>query len=1032
MNEKRGSIWKKWDLHVHTPFSMYQKYGNSLEDQTWENFICDLEKLPPEFKVIGINDYIFIDGFKKVLEYKEKKGRLKNIELILPVIEFRLKKFVGNEKFRKINYHILFSNEIKVEVLEQQFLTQLYGKHELSYDISEKKISWKGAITRDSLPDLGKAIRQSVPETERAKFTESDLELGFNNINFDEKNLEDILKESQYLDGKYLTAIGKAEWDQFRWSDTGIADKKDLINKVDLVFISAGNISSFIKAKERLREDNVNNRLLDCSDAHNFSQSSDKDRIGKCFTWIKADTTFEGLRQVLVNFEERVFVGEKPKILERVANNKTKYISSILINKKTGSTLSEKWFEDVTVDLNHELVAIIGNKGNGKSALTDIIGLIGCSKTYKDFSFLNPHKFLDPKDNKGSNFWGRILWESGLPEEKSLADSPGIFEAEKVKYIPQLFLEQICNEGDYFERELKEVIFSHVPGSQKLEMDNLDDLINLHSRTINQNIEILLSELQDINKNIVRLEDLGSEQNKQILNDKLRIKKLELETHDKSKPAEIKKPDSVADLTRQASIIKQIDEKKAIKIELEKKIEAYNSEKNTLRVKLALYEKIIGEFQNFQISATSFKKKILSDLTKLGISFDEIFTLKIVLTKLTQGKDEIVRRLEEIKRDLDPNGVFDKQKNKIIDNAYSRLSKISKEIDSLNNELDGPSQKYQLYLKRLNEWEKKRNEIIGEKSQDGTLKYYEHLIEYISSNLPGDLTLKKQERMTKSLEIYRKKKELIEVYKELYRPVEDFITKYRLSEAKYQVQLDVTLKVENFVARFFEFVHQGVKGSFYGLEEGKQKLKSILDRVDFNNETLVTEFIDSILHHLDFDLRGGAKEAKNVRQQLKTLSFEDELTAFYDFLFCFDYLNPIFQLKLADRELSQLTPGEKGVLLLIFYLLIDKNDIPLVIDQPEENLDNQSVYELLVPFIKDAKQRRQIIIVTHNPNLAVVCDAEQIIYAKIDKPNQFQVSYLTGAIENPLINRAITDVLEGTLPAFDIRDYNYRITRLLP
>jgi len=136
-------------------------------------------------------------------------------------------------------------------------------------------------------------------------------------------------------------------------------------------------------------------------------------------------------------------------------------------------------------------------------------------------------------------------------------------------------------------------------------------------------------------------------------------------------------------------------------------------------------------------------------------------------------------------------------------------------------------------------------------------------------------------------------------------------------------------------------------------------------------------------------------------------------------------------LKLDETELSQLSPGEKGALLLIFYLLIDKNDIPLVMDQPEENLDNQSVYELLVHYIKEAKKRRQIVIVTHNPNLAVVCDAEQIIYAKIDKTNRNTVSYKSGSIENSEINKKIVDVLEGTMPAFSNRESKYAITRKL-
>ena len=99
---------------------------------------------------------------------------------------------------------------------------------------------------------------------------------------------------------------------------------------------------------------------------------------------------------------------------------------------------------------------------------------------------------------------------------------------------------------------------------------------------------------------------------------------------------------------------------------------------------------------------------------------------------------------------------------------------------------------------------------------------------------------------------------------------------------------------------------------------------------------------------------------------------------------------------------------------------------PLVIDQPEENLDNQTVYELLVPCMKEAKQWRQIFIVTHNPNLAVVCDAEQVIWADLDKKNNYIMRHVSGAIENPDINKAIVDILEGTMPVFDNRDSKYQ------
>jgi hypothetical protein len=112
MNDPRGSQWRKWDLHVHTPASLVQEYGGN-NPVVWEKFIAALEALPPEIKVLGINDYVFVDGYIKVLEYKAA-GRLKNIELILPVVELRLDKFGGTDAdLRRVNFHVLFSDQCR-------------------------------------------------------------------------------------------------------------------------------------------------------------------------------------------------------------------------------------------------------------------------------------------------------------------------------------------------------------------------------------------------------------------------------------------------------------------------------------------------------------------------------------------------------------------------------------------------------------------------------------------------------------------------------------------------------------------------------------------------------------------------------------------------------------------------------------------------------------------------------------------------------------------------------------------------------
>jgi hypothetical protein len=127
----------------------------------------------------------------------------------------------------------------------------------------------------------------------------------------------------------------------------------------------------------------------------------------------------------------------------------------------------------------------------------------------------------------------------------------------------------------------------------------------------------------------------------------------------------------------------------------------------------------------------------------------------------------------------------------------------------------------------------------------------------------------------------------------------------------------------------------------------------------------------------------------------------------------------------TDQVHLEFTHEDAGRLLLVFYLLVDKSNTPIIVDQPEENLDSQTVYRLLIPVIKEVKKRRQIIMVTHSPNIAVVCDAEQIIHAFIDRENGNRVIYTMGAIESPQINKYLVDVLEGTRPAFDNRGSKY-------
>lgn len=117
----------------------------------------------------------------------------------------------------------------------------------------------------------------------------------------------------------------------------------------------------------------------------------------------------------------------------------------------------------------------------------------------------------------------------------------------------------------------------------------------------------------------------------------------------------------------------------------------------------------------------------------------------------------------------------------------------------------------------------------------------------------------------------------------------------------------------------------------------------------------------------------------------------------------------------TTREFSQLSLGQQQSVLLALMLSSDSRQ-PLLIDQPEDNLDSGFIYSTLVPVLRMAKERRQIIVVTHNANIAVLGDAEQIIVLKAN--NEMAKIVSAGSIDDGSTRMAACDVLEGATAAF--------------
>lgn len=154
-----------------------------------------------------------------------------------------------------------------------------------------------------------------------------------------------------------------------------------------------------------------------------------------------------------------------------------------------------------------------------------------------------------------------------------------------------------------------------------------------------------------------------------------------------------------------------------------------------------------------------------------------------------------------------------------------------------------------------------------------------------------------------------------------------------------------------------------------------------------------------------------------------------------------------FEIEYQGDKFEQMSPGKKAFIVLKLILEFSDSKIPVLIDQPEDSLDNRAIYSELTKYIKKTKKNRQIIIVTHNPNIVVSGDAENIIVANQqsdNSPNQNgkKFDYVNGALENRNnnsksefilqkynIREHVCDILEGGEDAFIRREKKYSINR---
>lgn len=1021
----RGSEWRQWDLHIHTPASFhwqgerFTQAGQGARDlELIDEMVAALNEAAPA--VFAIQDYWHFDGWFALKRRLADASAPTLKKTVFPGIELRIAAPMPG----RLNAHVVFSNEIEDQLLKD-FLSNLkleitnqpvsehalityarglnadklkvhgFDKAEIAAD--EALALRAGHMTAEITVDSYKAAVRCVPDGLACGFMPFDTHDGLATV----KHLE-----------HYAYAIGLFDSSLiFETRNEGLWN----------AFVGRRvpqNESFFDAFQETVGK---TSRLpVSGSDAHRFrGVAEDNDSRGygdfpsQRMTWIKADPTWRGLQQAIREPAKRCFIGAMPPKLERVSANKTFYIDQIRLGKVGSSTLAESWFDGCTVPLNPDLVAIIGNKGSGKSALADVLALVGNSQQHAHFSFLKADRFRGKAGEPARQFEGELRWLAGEPTRANLADNPAADRVELVRYVPQGRFEALCNEhvtgrSVNFERELRSVIFSHIPSEDRLGALDFDQLIAAQEAILRVRLDETRKNLASVNRAIASIEDQLHPATRRNVEEQIRLKSAQLAELDLAKPEAVSAPAetqspaqeaAAATLAEIAAENERLDAEARTIAENAVATAARRKAVRNVRERLALLRSQVG----------SAMSEIAEDLSLLDLTEADVLLFEIRDGQLAAAEEQAVASAATLAA----------RTGEIAATRQDHADRLTAATEALN----GPQRAYQDFLGRMKAWQGSADAIEGTADVPDSRRGLQARLQQLDA-LPAALAERRTERSRLAGEVLDVLALQRDQRSRLFEPVQALVRENALVGEEYRLQFESNLAAyhDAVAEKLFSLIKQSI-GELRGEDESRAAIKSRLEARDLNDRAGALAFadeVDALLHEL-------ARQRTPDQADIKGLMRKDRSPAeVYDLLYAFEYLEPKYTLLFQDTQIEQLSPGQRGALLLIFYLLVDRKRNPIILDQPEENLDNETIVSLLVPVLNAAKENRQIIMVTHNPNLAVVCDAEQIVFAEFDRKALCSISYLSGAIEDVELNKAVVNVLEGTKPAFDNRGRKYQ------
>ena len=408
----------------------------------------------------------------------------------------------------------------------------------------------------------------------------------------------------------------------------------------------------------------------------------------------------------------------------------------------------------------------------------------------------------------------------------------------------------------------------------------------------------------------------------------------------------------------------------------------------------------------------------------------------------------VIKNLDDRISSLSNNSCISDDENKTYQNSLLQLEKIKTEILAYNQDLEILNKVYQssnisvlrndIFVGLSN----KTKDKISKKISD-SLDIHSTLKEEIDSlKQEVEKNIKEQEKLNKVLSDIKpkyeaqeelkklnekkvelkKQKEQIEKNEKIIAENENSISSEVDKMIKLYLQYEKTIKdtykttqIDNLEFSNISFEAVFSKDNYVKVIEqniNKNKISGLSDP----SKKLVREEFNSILD--DEQLKSVIMDVLNNRFVYKASSNSNAkyfLSTLLENPFHVDYLSSI---KTKDgTTFDRMTGGQKAIVILELIFKLDTNNYPILIDQPEDDIDANGIATNVVEFLKRQKEHRQIFIASHNANLVVCSDSEEIIVA--ENNNGFQ--YMTGAIEDKDIRKSIIDILEGGDDALNLR-----------